>query len=386
MARVGAGAGLMTGPMLPGTRARINSRHETRARAPNPPNDACRASRVAGRRTGVGAPVLASTNGAFGMTHRSSPPDAPRFDVLINPPDLTPWLTGDQQIPGVITRDSGRPGPHVVLLSLMHGNEFAGAIVLDRLLRDNVTPVRGKLSFGFINLAAFERFDPRAPTLSRFIDEDINRLWEEPILASPRHSVELDRAREIRPLIDRADVILDLHSMLWPSDPLILCGSTDRGRTLARALGWPPTVVADSGHANGPRLIDYVRFTGTAATAVLVEAGQHWCPETVETATACVSGLLWNLGLVDAGSNLPPPPPPEPGRFAVVTDVVTARSSAFSFVRAWYGGEVVPRGNTVIAVDGMTEIKTPYDDCLLVMPSLRPGRGHTAVRLAKFVT
>ena len=40
---------------------------------------------------------------------------------------------------------------------------------------------------------------------------------------------------------------------------------------------------------------------------------------------------------------------------------------------------------TVIAVDGSTEIRTPYDDCLLVMPSLRPGRGHTAVRLAKFV-
>jgi len=68
-----------------------------------------------------------------------------------------------------------------------------------------------------------------------------------------------------------------------------------------------------------------------------------------------------------------------------VTDVVTARTSSFAFVRAWYGGEVVAARNTVIAVDGSTEIRTPYDDCLLVMPSLRPGRGHTAVRLAKFV-
>jgi predicted deacylase len=366
--------------MLPGTRASINSRHEARARAPNRSNDARRAPRVAGR--AKGEPVH---EGAIGMKHPSSPPDAPRFDVLINPPDLTPWLAGDRHIPGVITRESGRTGPHVVLLSLMHGNEFAGAIVLDRLLREGLTPVHGKLSFGFVNLAAFERFDPRTPTLSRFIDEDINRLWEEPILDSPRHSVELDRAREIRPLIDSADVILDLHSMLWPSDPLILCGSTDRGRALAHALGWPPIVVSDSGHANGPRMIDYVRCTGAEAIAVLVEAGQHWRPETVETATASVSGLLWHLGLVDDTSNVPPPPPRGPGRFAVVTDVVTARTSSFSFVRAWYGGEVVPRRNTVIAVDGMIEIKTPYDDCLLVMPSLRPGRGHTAVRLAKFV-
>lgn len=373
-------------PMLPGTRARINSRHETRAHAPGPPNDARRTRCDARRAKGVDASAHPPDDGAIGMKHPASSSDAPRFDVLINPPDLSPWLAGDQHIPGVITRESDRSGPHVVLLSLMHGNEFAGAIVLDRLLRQGLTPARGKLSFGFVNLAAFERFDPRTPTLSRFIDEDINRLWEEPILSSPRHSVELDRAREIRPLIDRADVILDLHSMLWPSDPLILCGSTERGRTLAHALGWPPIVVSDSGHANGPRLIDYVRFTGTPATAVLVEAGQHWCPETVETAMASVSGLLWHLGLVDAASNLAPPPPRGPGQFAVVTDVVTARTSSFSFVRAWYGGEVVPKRNTVIAMDGMTEIRTPYDDCMLVMPSLRTGRGHTAVRLAKFMT
>lgn len=318
------------------------------------------------------------------MTHRTSPPDGPRFDVLINPPDLTPWLAGNQSIPGVITRLSDRPGPHVVLLSLMHGNEFAGAIVLDRLLREHLTPVRGKLSFGFVNLAAFDRFDPHMPTLSRFIDEDINRLWVETTLSGTRHSVELDRAREIRPLIDSADVILDLHSMLWPSDPVILCGSTARGRALGQAMGWPPTVIADAGHANGLRLIDYTRFTGTAATAVLVEAGQHWRPETVDTAMKSVSGLLWHLGLVDDGTRLPPPGR-GPDRFAVVTDVVTARTSSFSFVRAWHGGEVIPKRDTVIAVDGLTEIKTPYDNCLLVMPSLRAGRGHTAVRLAKFM-
>jgi predicted deacylase len=319
------------------------------------------------------------------MKQNLSQSDGPRFDVLISPPDLTPWLSGDRGIPGVITRESGRPGPHVALLSLMHGNEFAGAIVLDRLLRDHLTPARGTLSFAFVNLAAFEKFDPRTPTWSRFIDEDINRLWEEPILASPRHSVELDRARELRPLIDHADVILDLHSMLWPSDPLILCGATARGRALGLGMGWPPLVVADTGHANGPRLIDYVRFGGTKATAVLVEAGQHWRPETVDTTTVSVSGLLRHLGLVDEETNLPAPQPKVQGRFAMVTDVVTARTSSFAFVRAWYGGEVVAARNTVIAVDGSTEIRTPYDDCLLVMPSLRPGRGHTAVRLAKFV-
>jgi predicted deacylase len=268
----------------------------------------------------------------------------------------------------------------------MHGNEFAGAIVLDQLLRERVTPARGKISFVFVNLVAFGRFDPRAPTLSRFIDEDINRVWEDSILTGPRNSVELSRAREIRPLIDKADVILDLHSMLWPSDPLILCGRTARGQALGSAMRWPPTVVADAGHANGSRLIDYARFINSDATAVLVEAGQHWRPETVDTTLASVSGLLRHFELLMDDVALPAPPSDRRGRSAIVTDVVTARTTSFCFARPWYGGEIIPRKNTLIAVDGSVEIKTPYDNCLLVMPSLRPGRGHTAVRLAKFVS
>ena len=311
-------------------------------------------------------------------------PDASRFEVMINPPDLSPWLAGDADIPGIVTRDSGRPGPHVALFSLTHGNEFSGAIVLDALLRAGLTPARGRLSFVFVNIAAFERFDPRYPTLSRFIDEDINRLWDETVLNGPRHSIELNRARELLPFIARADVILDLHSMLWPSDPLILCGPAARGAALAAAIGTPPLVVADSGHANGRRLIDHGRFAEGGATAILLEAGQHWLPETVERAMACVAGLLRHLDMVTVDAPLPPLAAGPPVRFARVTDVVTARTSAFSFARAWRGGEVIEQRDTLIAMDGVTEIRTPYDDCLLVMPSLRPGRGHTAVRLGQF--
>ena len=64
---------------------------------------------------------------------------------------------------------------------------------------------------------------------------------------------------------------------------------------------------------------------------------------------------------------------------------ITAASSNFAFVQPYRGGDVIPRRNTVIAVDGETTIRTPYDNCLLIMPSLRPSRGHTAVRLARFV-
>jgi predicted deacylase len=297
-------------------------------------------------------------------------------------PDIAPWRAGNTGIAGFTTLEGAAPGPHVLLLALLHGNEIAGAIVLDRLLRRGLQPVCGRLSVGFANLAAFDRFDPAQPTASRFVEEDMNRVWDPPVLDGPRSSIELERARDMRPLIDTVDVLLDLHSMLWPSDPLILSGASAKGRRLAAALGIPGLVVADRGHQTGPRLIDYPRFTddADAPAACLVEAGQHWMPETVSVMEATMDGVLRHTGLVPGAPPHHPPP-----RCAEVTMAVTATTAGFAFLQPYRGGDVIPHRNTLIALDGATEIRTPHDECLLVMPSLRASRGHTAVRLARFV-
>ncbi|MBN8875548.1 MAG: succinylglutamate desuccinylase/aspartoacylase family protein [Rhodospirillales bacterium] len=314
------------------------------------------------------------------------PTPLPEFAVELIPPDLSPWRAGDAGVPGFVTRRGKSPGPHVALLALMHGNEFAGAIVLDRLLRAGFVPTRGVLTMGFLNLAAFDRFDPRRPTASRFIDEDLNRVWDASVLDGPRNSRELARAREIRPLLATVDVLLDLHSMLWPADPAILSGPSAKGLALARGIGTPSLVIADSGHANGRRLIDDQRFVdpATHAAAVLVEVGQHWHPDSVTSAEATVAGLLRHLDMLPAHAPLCAGAP-APQRVAEVTAAITANTTQFAFVQPWRGGAVVKRRNTLIALDGTTEVRTPHDDCLLVMPSLRPSRGHTAVRLARFV-
>ena len=197
-----------------------------------------------------------------------TPATVPRFDVRLVAPDPRPWREGNTGVAGFTTRPGGAPGPHVAILAVSHGNEIAGAIVLDRLLRAELYPTRGRLTFGFVNLAAFQRFDPRQPTLSRFIDEDINRVWDPSVLGGPGRSCELARAREIHPLIDTVDVLLDLHSMLWASDPLMLSGATEKGRRLARGIGVPGLVVSDRGHAGGLRLIDYGRFSDPATPFV----------------------------------------------------------------------------------------------------------------------
>lgn len=311
----------------------------------------------------------------------------PRFSVQLRPPDLARWRAGSHGIPGVIRLEGARPGPDVAVVALTHGNEIGGAVLFARLLAGGIPLRRGTLSLVFANLAAYDRFAAHNPTASRYVEEDLNRLWSPARLDGPEHSLELDRARALRPVVESADVLLDLHSMFWPAEPLILCGASARGRTLAASLGCPSLVVADRGHSAGPRLIDHPRFldpTGTA-TAILVEAGQHWAGETVATMAAAMGQLLRALDMIGEHPLLPPPPPDGPVRVAEVVETILAATDGFTFAQPWAGGTVIPRQGTLIARDGTREIHTPCDDCLLVMPSLRAGRGQTAVRLARFV-
>ncbi|EFH13033.1 succinylglutamate desuccinylase/aspartoacylase domain-containing protein, partial [Teichococcus cervicalis] len=227
------------------------------------------------------------------MSGPGGPALLPHFPVELPVPDLRDLLAGNT-LPGVWSFAAEAPGPHVALCALIHGNEIAGALLLARWLREGLRPARGRLTLIFANLAAFSRFDPADPTLSRFVDEDLNRVWCDRVLDGPRRSTELDRARALRPLIGTVDVLLDLHSMLWPSDPLILAGAP-AGQALARRLGQPPLVVADGqGHASGRRLIDHSRFTDPAAPrpALLVEAGQHWERRTLAVMEAAATALL----------------------------------------------------------------------------------------------
>jgi succinylglutamate desuccinylase len=314
---------------------------------------------------------------------RSAVSSLPDLAVRLPLPDIAPWRAGNTGIEGAWSFRADAPGPHLVITALVHGNEIAGGLVLTRWLRAGIRPRCGTLSLVFANLAAFDRFDPADPTASRFLDEDLNRVWGEEQLGGTRRSAELARARALLPLIGSADVLLDLHSMLWPSDPLILAGPGAAASDLGCAIGTPHLVVCDEGHEAGLRMIDHATFRA-GARSLLVEAGPHWGSETLAQMEDSAARLLRRLGMAEDGAPLAPERPSPPARVARVTRTITAQTSDFVFLRSFRGGEVIPRRNTLIALDGEQELRTPHDNCLLVMPSPRAMRGHTAVRLARF--
>ncbi|NKB48398.1 MAG: succinylglutamate desuccinylase [Alphaproteobacteria bacterium] len=315
------------------------------------------------------------------------PPTAPAIELT--PPDIEPYRSGNTGVPYVTTFDSGKIGPHAMICAIIHGNELCGAIALDQLFQRDIRPQRGRFTLVFANPDAYDQFDPTHPTASRFVDEDLNRVWSPEVLAGSRASLELERARALRPIVDTVDTLLDLHSMQSNGAPLILSGPSTKGRNLAATLASPAVIVADSGHSAGTRLRDYGAFSDPddGRNALLVECGQHWRADTAAVAVDTAYRFLVRLGMVDlddAASHLLPAPA-VPERWIDVTDAINMNHDDCRFSDDYAGLQVIPAAGTLIAMDGDREIRTPYDDCVLVMPARRLAPGQTAVRLGRYV-
>ena len=315
----------------------------------------------------------------------------PNYAVELSPPDIEPYRAGNTGVEYVTTFDSGVAGPHVLVTALTHGNEICGAIALDRLLRAGLRPRRGRLTLAFDNVAAYKSFDRRYPVVSRFVDEDFNRLWDEATLDGPRQSAELARARALRPFVEAADFLLDIHSMQYATAPLMLAGTLDRSVALARRVGIPELIMCDKGHAAGKRMRDYGRFgdPASAKTALLIEAGQHWQNRAAEVATDVMLRFLIAVGALTRDDAAPiggPDFDAQPRQRVIeVTEAVTIVGDKFEFVDDFRGLEVLSPKGTLIGREDGREVRTPYDDCVLIMPSRRLAKGHTAVRLGRFV-
>ena len=315
----------------------------------------------------------------------------PDYPIEVAFPDLRPYAAGNGGIPYVYTYDSGVPGPHVMVNALTHGNEVCGAIVVADLLGLGIRPRRGRLTLAFANVEAYRRFDPANPDAARFVDQDLNRVWTAPILDdAARDSSELRRARQLRPVLDTVDLLLDLHSMHERCAPLSVCGPLDKGIALARRLGMPAWIVSDEGHPEGRRMRDYAGFgdPDNAKNALLVECGQHWEAAAVDVARAVTARFLVLHGIVEA-DDLPAAwrqGEPAPTRVVRVTEPVVASSMDFRFAGNYTGLETFRDAGSVIGWRDGEAVRTPYPDCVLVMPSLRQLRpGVTVVRLGRLL-
>ncbi len=278
-----------------------------------------------------------------------------------------------------------------MISALVHGNELCGAWALMGLLQAGVRPLQGSLTLAFCNLDAFDRFDAGNNHASRLVEEDLNRQWIDERMQAG-NTLERRRAAALRPFVQAADWLLDLHSMHDGGPPLVLAGVQPRNLALAQQIGAPAHVVIDAGHHDGVRMRDYGRFgqaDDNGTRSLLVECGFHGeLASRLVAQDQCVRFLAASGAVPQASLATLLPGwlgPDAPEQWALhVTGPVVAQSGNFRFAQVYRGLDVIAKAGTVIGWNDGEPVLTPYDDCVLVMPSTAQARpGVTVVRFAR---
>lgn len=199
------------------------------------------------------------------------------------------------------TYRGAQPGPLVLFVAGIHGNEPSGVVALERVLEElhAVRPsFRGDMVALVGNLSALSAG-------RRFIEKDLNRQWDEAHVAAVREAdpaelvaedaeqVELIEAIEDAVRSARGQVFfLDLHTTSAPSAPFLTI--SDALPTREYALGFSlPLVLGLEERLHGA-LLEY--FYARGYVALGVESGQHDEPSSIDRHEWVAWTALWSAG------------------------------------------------------------------------------------------
>ncbi len=213
--------------------------------------------------------------------------------------------------------DGPEPGPTLIVVGGLHGNEPAGVKallrILPRLQADPAGIARGRV----VGLAGNRK---ALAAKRRYLDHDLNRYWlperVERLRASQatpacllQGSASLDGEdeelyqldREIRRLIDTTAgkvYLLDLHTTSGPRLPFATLDDSLRNRPFAFAF--PVPVVLGLEEELAGTLSIHVETLGVITAGF--ESGMHDAPESVDRAEAAIWIALEASGVLEAGS------------------------------------------------------------------------------------
>lgn len=181
-----------------------------------------------------------------------------RFQDLSNGP--VPWS---------FHHDGGQAGEHLVIGSMIHGNEtgsLPAVVDLAEALSSGQRTYPGRLSL-FVGNEKAARAD------RRFLEADLNRVFVDSDLDTHEHR----RARELRTILDQADVFIDLHqTILATQQPFYIFPWSPEGDAWARGLAaarvWVTRPSGESFSAGTCCADEYVRNRGRIG--LTVELGQ----------------------------------------------------------------------------------------------------------------
>ncbi|PIV90294.1 hypothetical protein COW46_03380 [Candidatus Gracilibacteria bacterium CG17_big_fil_post_rev_8_21_14_2_50_48_13] len=285
-----------------------------------------------------------------------------------------------EAIPYVHTLTGRDPGKTCVIFLGTHGNEPVGLYAYEHLMEYFAQhPLEaGTLHFIVSNPQALKNY-ASASTVdeqrrSRFVDINMNRMPKD----HPRDSYEGRRLQEILPLMEAADIALDLHSTSLPSDPMLIpLGATEEHHLQAIPV---ETIVSGVGDVLGEQfLLHYAGgYPGTSCASLLVECGEHEDPKSISNALHSVEALLHLHGL----HRFPVHPTPTQHAYTVVRSIFFPHSS-YCLVEEFGNFAPIKEGDLIATGDG-PPMFCPHDGHTLF--AFQGGKPPSIAEEALFLT
>ncbi|MBO9515360.1 MAG: succinylglutamate desuccinylase/aspartoacylase family protein [Variovorax sp.] len=283
-------------------------------------------------------------------------------------------------------------GPRLVVLGGVHGDETCGTAGIERVVAEldagTLRLLRGVLTV--VPVA-----NPLARRRGRREGErNLNRLFEPSVPGQAPLDNEARITNLLCPLLDRHDVLLDLHSFQSAGEAFAMIGPRDNSGTLepfSRAFeegqlalhlgtprvveGWLDIYAAGVAQRAGGKPVDpaevafgkgtneYMRSRG--GYGVTLECGQHEDPDAPGVAYAAILSALRLLGMIAPTPDAPPPAKPTLLRLVSVVDRLHEEDQ---FVREWATFDPVSRGEP-IAVRGDGSVLHAERDGFIVFPN-----------------
>ena len=263
------------------------------------------------------------------------------------------------------------PGPRVLMLGGVHGEEKPGVLGLERLAAQLQN---GSLSLVRGQVTVIPRVNAEAVARGlHFVEENLNRV----VRRHPSPATHEQRlAGELVALMAAHDAVLDLHGTQAPTSPFVfLDDESVPVRRWADALGADCLLTCWSALYAGS---DAVTTTECAQRlgkrALTVEAGRNDDPAAAEFAFLAAMRTLGHFGLITGK-----PRPPVPRSFRLTGMVRREREGAF--VRPWKNFDPVKKGEPIARYADGVELRSPEDGCV-VMPFDGTGVGEEWYYLA----
>lgn len=319
---------------------------------------------------------------------------------MSNVPDDLPALPPTSQL-RIHAFRSPEPGPRLLVLGAVHGNEVCGTRAITRIVREFDAGVlellRGRVSFVPVtNALAYQR-------RQRNGDRNLNRnLYP----TSQPQDFEDRLANALCPLLAEHEVLLDLHSFQSPGEAFLMLGPKNNTGTLepfahaaeeqALALrlgprriveGWLDTYavgvqrrLARTPAADRAGLLstdpkygvgttEYMRSQG--GYALTLECGQHEDPAAPEVGYQAILRTLAHLGMLAGNA----PAARTDVQFLRLAEVIDRLHAEDRFEQTWSSYDPLTRGQRIGTRHDGTPVLAP-EDGFIVFPNAKAAPGN----------